>query len=198
MASQRIFLKFVCTLVIFIGALNTTALGIGTLRPRHPALEEFAIDCENQSEPCWNGIVPGMTTVNQASQMIHWELKAINSLPPESRWDFELPDAPAICRIVIEAIGDTIAWIRIQYCPDSSVRIGDVFAELGLPARILGANRELGYGGAQTNNFGWWSPFDQATAIGLMPSGINPDPVNWYGFIPKWRYCQVVADTPGC
>lgn len=198
MPFRRFFPIIIAVLVIFLGVLNMLALNLGLQRPMQSALTGFTVGCIDRIQPCWYGIVPGQTTLEDAHQLIQWNQKASDTSASESRFYLDFPDTPEICRVVVDSLGQLIVWLKIEYCGDSPVQIGDVTALLGMPARMLGADREMGYGGTQTNRFGWWSPFDHASAIDLVFMSSDPKPAPWRGFIPRWRYCQIEADTAGC
>src|SRR5262249_29832776 len=154
MSIVRLYVKVVCVMVAVIGGVNVAALLFGTQHPSHPALVGFTTGCAGQSQPCWYGIIPGVTTVDEAHQLIPWDQVDVQADFIESRYYLAMPDTTDICRVVLDAVNRVITWMTIEYCANTPIQIGDVVASLGLPARIVGADRQLGYGGVLTNNFG--------------------------------------------
>ncbi len=195
---QRLYLFMAIMTLILFGGLTLTAVRIGSQQPTQEGLDGFREDCAGRAQPCWNGIVPGQTSLADAQQLIPWNQTASESSAAETRYYLDFPNAPSICRVIVDALANIISWVEIEYCDSTPMHIGDVVAALGLPARILGADREMGYGGDSTNDFGWWSPFDHASAVNLVSTGSTPAPSAWFGFIPKWRYCQIRAIPAGC
>lgn len=47
--------------------LSMAASGLGTMQPPNPALAGFSEGCEGKPQPCWYGIVPGVTTLEEAN-----------------------------------------------------------------------------------------------------------------------------------
>jgi hypothetical protein len=62
----RFYLKFIPILALIFLIFLLTARAIGTTRPPNPALRGFVEGCEDKPQPCWYGIVPGVTTVEEA------------------------------------------------------------------------------------------------------------------------------------
>ncbi|MBI5666456.1 MAG: hypothetical protein HZC41_00490 [Chloroflexi bacterium] len=58
----RFLLKLIPALVAAFAALNVATRAIGTLQPPNPALAGFIEGCEDKPQPCWYGIVPGIST----------------------------------------------------------------------------------------------------------------------------------------
>src|SRR5262245_35743303 len=100
--------KMVCLLVILFGGMNTLALVVGMQHPTHRALDGFTVGCAGRPQPCWYGIVPGLTTVEEAHQLVQWNVKAVESGNPASRLYVDLPGESEICTIVLETFSDRI------------------------------------------------------------------------------------------
>jgi hypothetical protein len=59
----RLYGKLIIALTVPFLALNVAARALGSTQPPNPVLEGFAVGCEGKPQPCWYGIVPGVTTV---------------------------------------------------------------------------------------------------------------------------------------
>jgi hypothetical protein len=198
MPIQSLYLQLFRLVAIALGALNIAALGVGILRPAHPALSGLNAGCPQQSKPCWYGIVPGETTVEEARKILEWDATALMGISATGTLSRVVNNIPGVCMAVVEITDNIITWIKMEYCPDAPVRIGEVIAVVGFPQRIMGGRRELGFGGVNTSSYAWWSPFDYTRGIGLHVNDLKPQTITWHGFIPKWRYCQMKIGTPGC
>lgn len=60
------------TLIAFLGlaSMTITAQVIGQQHTPHPALAGFRQDCAHQAQPCWRGIIPGITTVGELATIL--------------------------------------------------------------------------------------------------------------------------------
>jgi len=50
--------------------LSLTARALGGTQPPHPVLCGFVEGCESKLQPCWYGIVPGVTTTEEAQSLL--------------------------------------------------------------------------------------------------------------------------------
>lgn len=66
----RFLVALTVTLTILIFALALTARAWGETQPPHPALRGFVEGCEGIPQPCWYGIVPGETWLDDTIQVL--------------------------------------------------------------------------------------------------------------------------------
>ncbi|MEZ4670301.1 MAG: hypothetical protein R3E39_20535 [Anaerolineae bacterium] len=66
----HLFLKPILLLAFAFATFSLTARTLGSTQPPNPALEGFTVGCEGKPQPCWYGIVPGETTVNDGVNML--------------------------------------------------------------------------------------------------------------------------------
>ncbi|NWG16744.1 MAG: hypothetical protein HXY41_08925, partial [Chloroflexi bacterium] len=57
-------------LLVVFAALSAAARAVGTWQPPNPVLTGFIADCEDKPQPCWYGIVPGVTTMHEARTVL--------------------------------------------------------------------------------------------------------------------------------
>jgi hypothetical protein len=57
----RVFLKLSMPLLVLFTVVGLAAPAVGGTQPTHPALWGFTEGCEGKPQPCWYGIVPGVT-----------------------------------------------------------------------------------------------------------------------------------------
>ncbi len=65
----RVLLKLSLSFILAFGLFNVIVRGIGEIQPPNPALAGFNEGCEGKPQPCWYGIVPGVTTMREAKQI---------------------------------------------------------------------------------------------------------------------------------
>ena len=100
-------------------SLSLVARALGTTQPPNPALRGFVEGCEGKPQPCWYGIVPGVTT---AEQLVQIEAKKLISI--KSQLENK-------CEIFVRNENDVVYGIFIRNC--KGVRIGDLAQIFGLP-----------------------------------------------------------------
>src|SRR5262245_33041521 len=64
------YLKLVPLFILIFLVLSLTARVLGTTQPPNPALRGFTEGCEDKPQPCWYGIVPGVTTAEEAIELL--------------------------------------------------------------------------------------------------------------------------------
>lgn len=65
-----LLLKPILLLTLTFAVFSLAARALGSTQPANPALEGFTVGCEGKPQPCWYGIVPGVTTVEEASSLL--------------------------------------------------------------------------------------------------------------------------------
>src|SRR5689334_9061762 len=72
--SSFLISRYLLKLALFItciGAVTSfAATALGTAQPLNPILRGFTEGCEDQPQPCWYGIVPGITDIKQAHDLL--------------------------------------------------------------------------------------------------------------------------------
>ncbi|MEO8608336.1 MAG: hypothetical protein ABI690_10660 [Chloroflexota bacterium] len=207
---SRYPLKITLVLVAVLMIVSVGAKAVGALQPLNPALRGFVEGCEGQPQPCWYGIVPGVTSVDEASI-----LKQLGCTSNQGSFDGRLgiylrylcnANSP-IYQIDIgqplDLASTTISSITVWF---AHVSVGDLVSQLGLP-KHFDIDR-FAYSGTYLD-FG----NDIYLYVDESPGKINLNTevrnytigfVNnnylftWRGFIPFWRYCQLEPDFPDC
>jgi hypothetical protein len=65
----RVYFKLILPISLIFPVLSLAARVLGSTQPPNPALRGFTEGCEDKPQPCWYGIVPGVTTVEQAKSL---------------------------------------------------------------------------------------------------------------------------------
>lgn len=184
-------------LTIACFGLGWLARAAGSLQPPNPALAGFTVGCEGKPQPCWYGIVPGMTSWEEANRLLLNFGYSFSGFTGSNIAKYTGEDEMSVCDSELEySSAPTIASIQLQ-CAD--VSFGDLAAALGSPKGI-----ESYPGNAvrlifkenisvlESGHLGWASLFTDVRIVDLIsPISNQPPPLRWLGLIPAWRYCQL-------
>jgi hypothetical protein len=130
---------YLCLSVIFI--LMFTLCGValsafGATQPINPALRGFVEGCEGIPQPCWYGIMPGVTTVQEADTTLQ---NRDFQRDPTLRYTTTYTSSRESCSFQVDvAFNDVnVDYLHIFLC--SGLQVGDVLAALdGKPDTIWG------------------------------------------------------------
>jgi hypothetical protein len=201
-------LVLVCTTIITFTQL------IGHYVQPNPVLNGFISGCEGRAIPCWNGIVPGVTSFQEAADLLRLrgyqvQLDQRFYLDRLDLYGYS-PDSGG-CDLITFAsfpsIGNpTIKSFMLVDCPSFSV--GDVLLHLGEPTQIgmcatadvpvYSYDRRLNIFPDPHVQQRWLSPHQTIKRIALVHRFDEVPPTGWYGFVPRWRYAQLVQSETIC
>jgi len=154
---SRFYLKLIPLFALACLALSLAARTLGGTQPPNPALRGFVEGCEDKPQPCWYGIVPGVTSEQDAVELIikaNYKPKLTLSPPNDFYRDTCLDNGVPACYLsdnlvpgYIELIwdrcgelGDCRNEIEIYgisgSLEDYDVRLGDLIIATGLPPYI--------------------------------------------------------------
>lgn len=189
-----------------LAGLTLGARALGAASAPNPALLGFRQGCEGQPQPCWRGIIPGMTDVKDATAILE------GLRYTRTQRGYELSDRVLPYRSQDESLrcidlyfGYRIIGISTVVLHCMNLRVGDVMTVLGTPqARVsygtLGEawlyDRVVVRLGA-----GWQrQPMAMIDHIRLLMdnAGYIRAAAPWHGFLPRWRYCQLEPEYDGC
>ncbi|MBA3874981.1 MAG: hypothetical protein H0X30_38125 [Anaerolineae bacterium] len=115
MSTIRLYLKLIFLITLIFLALSLTARAFGSTHPSslNPALNGFVEGCKDEDRPCWYGIIPGTTTLEEALNVM-----AKMGYPPDSaeRWETDM---------IFRDVGEprmTIDFYNIYY-PDRKINV---------------------------------------------------------------------------
>lgn len=204
--------------VTFLFTIIAVGAGIlGNNQPAHAVLRGFTEGCEGQPQPCWNGIVPGVTDIRLARERIEAKgytlfSAANDNLYFTNRTNGVTPSSTCSnVRLSLDADNLPITSMIFTGCQD--LLVGDT-SILGLPEKILGTYIKIGdYFSTEIVEYEYiddvfqfreWSPFskDASLYIGTSTYGIHKTVASrgymWHGFVPRWRYCQLEPAFTDC
>lgn len=130
----RFLLKLSLVLVVAFAAFNAAARALGTLQPPNPALVGFTEGCEGKPQPCWYGIVPGVTTAEEANQIAQKQQfrQVVSGAYPLA---FEPASNSGLIFIGLNYDLSQIVKGIILYF-DERIRLGNVLSVTGSPDKI--------------------------------------------------------------
>jgi hypothetical protein len=197
----RFYIKLILPIAFACLIFTLIARAIGTTQPPNPALRGFVEGCEDKPQPCWYGIVPGITTIGEAKIILttndYWERPKELVYYGGSQY-VNISEAPSCVNLVRYEGEEVLSGITLRCL---GIRLGDVISYWGIP-------RDFGYGEVRTiDGFGYpgyaarlhrsdYQPHLWMYEIYLyIPSeNLNEQPFigdKWHGFAPIWRYCQL-------
>jgi hypothetical protein len=160
----------------------------GSTQPIHPALGGFVEGCEGVPQPCWNGIVPGITSVKEIKIILLSLKYSPARFNNDSFWG-----AGDVCNILISSDSRFREAIRLTFCRTLPT-IGDVMSIITLQpssATINYCSREfiishdrwqLNANGSTVNG--------SAHDLWLFAPPDEPRLSRWRGFALRWFYEQ--------
>ncbi|MEO8612103.1 MAG: hypothetical protein ABI690_29670 [Chloroflexota bacterium] len=127
----RSYLKLIPTFALIFLALTLAARALGTTQPPNPALRGFTEGCEDKPQPCWYGIMPGITTVREADHI----LKDMGYTSQDSQLYFNEAETLQECTIRNE-IHDTVIRRITLNMRCLNLQLGTVMSWFGKPDGI--------------------------------------------------------------
>ncbi len=143
MSLIRVYVKPVVAITSLLVVLLLISRALGTTQPPNPALRGFIEGCEDQPQPCWYGIVPGVTrreyVITQLANNMGYDIDpAYLMLTQLSIWSYE----PPICDFALDNDGKVILRITLHLCSAKASYTQTLIVEAGSPK-----NRDFAVGG---------------------------------------------------
>lgn len=199
----RFFLKFIPLVLIAFLVTNAAARTLGTMQPAHAALEGLVEDCQGKAQPCWYGIVPGTTGVQEARHILkNRGLRPVRAAPVYSYYARTTVAAAGGCDVELFSAYPfkQVSSIRLQKC--SHLALGDILAVVGIPNRLHSASaRHLwmsftgGQVALQAQQDPAWSIYAPIKDVWLVNVPLYAGKAA-RGFTSRARYCQMAVKPP--
>lgn len=128
----RFYLRLIIPIAAVCLTIMLTARAIGTNQPPNPALRGFVEGCEDKPQPCWYGIVPGVTNGELANSIL------INfGFIRMSENSFHYDDDTARCSLFFTFIEgtDIIESVQMVFCGE--MNFGEIMATYGVPNSVI-------------------------------------------------------------
>ena len=192
----RLYIKLFMFIVLLFGAAIVGASALGQLRAANPVLDGMYQGCENQPQPCWYGIRPGSTSLEDALQKVsmtdYLTMKRNNYVVT-----LVYRNANMRCGVELRTKSDIVDTVTIINCFDQ--QMGDVVKAMH------NANHKLPFSMGMldammteeiTESFDNYLPCLAYTPYGQiigMPLGVSGEPIatrsaGWHDFLPYGWY----------
>jgi hypothetical protein len=201
----RLALKLIFILTVPFLTLTIAAHVLGSTQPPNPALEGFTVGCEGKPQPCWYGIVPGVTTAHEAKAILTSRgFVSTQTEYPDLVLNTDIlskVDSEFGCDVSIGGNLGILRWTQGEMpvelltvdCP--SLTLGDVMLHLGMPDFVEFCGFSVIYvEGVTLDNNGFrldTSPHNHVELSLWNERYIDGNLSTWHGFAPCWRYRQL-------
>jgi hypothetical protein len=156
---------------------------------------DLLVLCEQRI--CWHTIIPGLTTIHDASARLKRERFVLAQRSPPFVISFDAPQHSRVTRASLMYYNSSTVDTLVVTL-DEQFTLGDVITAAGSPDGMTHLGRDLlpayhlGDGLLVVSTAaGELSPY--AGGVQLLytaPEAQNPLRA-WHGFVPHWRYCQL-------
>lgn len=204
----RLQLKLVLWISVLLTCTSFAVRAFGSTQPPNPALRGFTEGCDEQPQPCWYGVIPGVSKFTEMRKRVQsWNSQEYREI--ESTATFDVNTRSIGSRYSISSCysffhstqpSTVVDYIEVSDCPD--VMLGDLINQFGSPESIQ-------------FRIGVWGRLDEFSFIlddrgevfnprtkprmFIIPSTDDTSTFfNWHGFAPRWRYCQFEPDNNTC
>lgn len=140
---NRLYVKLILVFTLIGVAFSLVARTLGSTQPPNPALRGFTEGCEDKPQPCWYGIVPGVTkreyVITLLAKNMGYDIDpAYLMLTQLSIWSYE----PPICDFALDNDGYVISKITLHLCSSKARYTKTLIIAPGYPK-----NRDFAVGG---------------------------------------------------
>lgn len=218
---SRLLLKPILVMTLTFTAFSLAARALGSAQPPNPALAGFTVGCEGKPQPCWHGIVPGVTTLFDTKLILEnngydygpysSSNTGVSGITARLR-----PNRTCKAWFIYDG-NDVLMNFSIQYC--SGLRFGELMSFLGTPQlthdcsfvdqnnvgnrplqivyeNLLTINpyQEIAHNDVPGLSPGWI--VSQITSN--MPRKYSKPLQPWSGFVLSWRFRQLEEAASNC
>jgi hypothetical protein len=196
------YLKILALCGLACVVLTFAAQVLGATQAPISPVQAFMTGCENQPQPCWFGVRPGVTTQDEM-------LKLLAFIGPPSvgpllnglglNFSYDLPPPWPYCYAVFNVVDGIVTRAELSLCREPIIQVGDLGA-LWSNLRNVMSNppSELVYGTATMNVDGWPTPYSRVRYITLLSPDSPLYRYPWYGFTSQSHYCKLESHLPRC
>jgi hypothetical protein len=199
----RIYLKSVAIFLSVFVMLAWGAHALGGMQTPDPALRAFIDGCHDKPRPCWFGVVPGITTEQEARDLLAFAGSArLSQLLSGDGFSmtFRFPEPSPYCSANFFIRDLTVFRAELSICRQPVIRVGDLAVLLDGGQKLMSLPPdEMILGGVSLNVEGWPKPYAQVTYITLLSAESDFPRYPWFGYnVSQARYCQLVTNFPRC
>lgn len=197
----RILTKMALMGLVLFATLVISAHSLGARQPINPTLTGFTQGCEGKPQPCWFGVVPGLTTEEEVYQLLEFMGKPTfqRNLSEGVALVFALSKPLPYCNAVFSVRDGVVFRGEFSLCREPNVQIGDLASILlNNAVSVSMPPEDIFYGPVAVHVKGWPSPHSRIGYITLFSSHDELPLYPWFGFMSQNRYCQLVPSYPLC
>lgn len=188
-------------LAFVVSLLVVSAIVLARGNSLHPALVGFVEACNGQPQPCWYGIVPGVTTGQEAANRLSFAGQsrvAFNELTEAYAVYYRPPRSSGFCFVAMDVADKIVQYVQLQPCDDMQMQLGDFAALFGTQGQTI-TLLDIVFGGVRVKTRWWGEPQAGISHVSLVAQARQDDPLyQWHGFVDLWRYCQFEPAYPLC
>lgn len=190
---SRLLLKVALLLTLAVTVSNLVARAFGSSQPFNPTMGEFSDGCAEQ--PCWQGVVPGETTLDEAKKLLLIKGYIVLSVT-SAQLAVRKPNEA--CQQTLTLAGAIIGQINLTFC--QPLRLGDFMGQNRHPDTVMLDPLSIWYQGQMqllfVPQFASWdtlSYFTPLREVILFPAD-SPLPYQraaWLDLLTQRKYCQL-------
>jgi hypothetical protein len=208
----RFLLRRSILLMVVFTALTMAARALGITRPFNPALAGFSEGCQDKPQPCWHGIVPGVTPMEEAEATLIRQGYRIDR-PNEGGGEAIRVTSDFQCTVILYGDHLTKEVDFFDFRGDCDLRLGDMLAFLGvpdfvsawvvlstIPPKLYYTHRGVVITLKSCCSTHLQDYFMYVSFYSGIYSPVSSDPylIRWHGLILNWRYCQLEPEFKLC
>jgi hypothetical protein len=205
-------LKIALLIMLVLTATCLVARVVGSTQPPNSTLRGFTEGCDDKPQPCWYGIVPGITTPEEGEQILdslgYKITQTPQGYPHDTGW-YEGNSLPCSQITVLSSIQvnadrpnvSLIYYLSLHEC--HSVYLGDFVTGLGQPDQFyfwswsffhdqLLADVDFDYGASGNRCLSFMPKVKVSGFLIRFIEGASERPIDtkypWHGFLPFQQY----------
>jgi hypothetical protein len=196
---RALFLASV-VLIVLLTIINSVVIGTAHYWSPHQEMEGFLIGfhsgCDDQPQPCWFGIIPGVTTVAETERILRAAGYEPTYRPNFASITYGRVEAVIPCSVHLIYDQSTTPIFRIQFTDCSGLQFGDFINALGFPDSVLPSDNRTAFRYEFHTEIlaagSLISPFSPISGFELRPNVMVQASfgIDWKGFQPQGWYCR--------
>lgn len=197
----KLFITLAVSFTCIFGALGLVAPVLGTGQPLNPALTPFVEGCQDKPQPCWFGVVPGVTTESEVYDLLTFRNgpRLQNRQPDSYSSIFTLPETSPYCDAIVQFRNKIVFQMELSLCRQPAIRVGDMAVLVANEPQVISLPpEELLYGNVSMHVDGWPTLYSRVAYIMLFSNNDYLQRYPWHGYTSQEHYCQLVPNYPPC
>lgn len=204
------YLRIIAALQMLFILGSFILMTFGSTQPINPTLRGFIEGCEGIPQPCWYGIVPGVTNETDATANLTARGFVVTRQFNDYIYgcsDYGGEVSMTLCVTNINGNRESNLVARISF-GDSGLIVGEIFEVLGVPegvflgdtftTTLIYSSKTVVYLEGDLKTFVTAAGYSRVSWMELQMTENTTPQFEWMGFAPHWRYCQVVSRSSLC